>query len=40
MYGEPKVDPSPERDQWDVDAERTVASQMEQQETPKDHADQ
>ena len=40
MYGQPKVDPSPERDQWDVDAERTVASQMEhyssRQETPKD----
>ena len=40
MYGEPQVDDSPERDQWDVEAERTVASQMEhyssRQETPKD----
>ena len=34
------MDDSPERDQWDVEAERTVASQMEhyssRQETPKD----
>ena len=40
MYGEPPVDPSPERDQWDVEEERTVAGQIEhyssRQETPKD----
>ena len=40
MYGGPPVDFSPERDQWDVEEERTVASQMEhyssRQETPKD----
>ena len=41
MYGEPPVvDPSPERDQWDVEEERTVAGQKEhyssRQETPKD----
>ena len=40
VYGEPSVDPSPETDQWDVEEERTAATEMEQygtqQESPKD----
>ena len=39
-YGEPPLNPSPEKDQWNVEEERSAAGRMEQfalrQETPKD----